>query len=105
MLAHFGHHDAHGHLQPTLEHLCSESPILAWRFTKRQVGMPDECLLLKVSGNCWKIISIIRVGNLVGSGVGIVQAVVNHGRRQGAKAGEKISWMTQELTMRVCHGL
>ena len=25
---------------------------MAWWFTKRQVGMPDECLLLRVFGNC-----------------------------------------------------
>src|SRR2546421_12139151 len=34
-------------------HSCPESHILAWWFTKRQVGMPDECLLLRVFGNCW----------------------------------------------------
>src|SRR5688572_14288180 len=32
---------------------CQKSPILAWRFTKRQEGMPDECWLLQASGNCW----------------------------------------------------
>src|SRR5437588_5146567 len=35
-------------------HSCPESHILAWWFTKRQVGMPDECLLLRVFGNCCK---------------------------------------------------
>src|SRR5215475_4646056 len=33
-------------------HSCHESYILAWRFTKRQGRMPDEYLLLRVSGNC-----------------------------------------------------
>src|SRR5262249_21898473 len=33
-------------------HLYPESPILAWRFTKRPVGRPDECWLLRVFGNC-----------------------------------------------------
>src|SRR5207302_876720 len=41
-------------------HSCPESHILAWWFTKRQVGMPDECLLLRVFGNCWASIHASR---------------------------------------------
>src|SRR5438270_11506371 len=46
-------------------HSCPESHILAWWFTNRQVGMPDECLLLRVFGNCCSIcqtLSLTAVG-------------------------------------------
>ncbi|HZM21310.1 MAG TPA: hypothetical protein VFC02_06185, partial [Anaerolineales bacterium] len=45
-------HQPHGNLQPKMEPLLHESHILAWRFTKRQVGMPDESWFFRVSGNC-----------------------------------------------------
>src|SRR5438270_12270963 len=52
-------------------HSCPESHILAWWFTKRQVGMPDECLLLRVFGNCWASVKlgIITSGASHGDGV------------------------------------
>jgi hypothetical protein len=52
MSSHFGHHEAHSPPNRKWTYGCHESHILAWRFTKRQVGMPDEYWLLQASGNC-----------------------------------------------------
>ncbi len=71
-------------------HSCHERHILAWRFTKTQVEVPDECWLLLASGNCCVIKDLTK---------GVLQAVAKERERLArSKPKLKLSFRPARLT-------
>src|SRR5207302_1911343 len=82
---------------------CHESHILAWRFTKRQAGMPYEHWLLQASGNCCMNVKGLA-GGMLAKAVNDAgwSAFINTLTYKAAEAGRQMVCVDPRGTSQTC---